>query len=510
MSLDTTPDRLKYFSVPYTRGLGLDLGCGDTRIWPGSLGIDHSISANGAALARDIADLALFRDHSLDYVFSIHGLNRFPTSRFREILLEWWRVIKPGGFLILCYRPEVHPSPTEESHPTTPSLKPLPPNPLTIMRELAASHPHGIVIEVNEPITLDQDRALFQVFRKIRDGGWHASPSLSGRKRALVIRYGGFGDILQASSIFPGLKMQGYEVWLNTTPKGQDILAHDPHVDGWWLQDDNQVPNHELGPYWQALTQRFDRVINLSESVEGTLLTIPSRINDQWPRQARQLLLNHNHMTVVHALAGVPEGSHLRFHPSATERFQARRMRRSLGQGPVIMWVLAGSSLHKAWPFVDHVVAALLLERPHARIILVGDAACRILERGWRLERRVLRRSGRWSIRRTLSMAQHVDVIVGPETGVMNAMGLEPVGKVLFLSHSSIANLSSHWKHTVNLTPPTTVSCYPCQRLHYDWDRCQRDQQTGAAWCAAAITPDRVLAAILFLLGELHETRRSH
>ncbi|MBF0415933.1 MAG: methyltransferase domain-containing protein [Magnetococcales bacterium] len=495
---------IKYLVVPYSRGIGIDLGCGEERIWPRSIGIDHTLSPNGAAIARDIRNLGLFQDQSLDYVFSANGLNRFSSDQTLDTLKEWWRVIKPEGYLILYLH---------HKNPQQPDAKPTPPcnikehTVMEWMRAIGESGPHGVTIEVNDDRSTDHEQAHLHVFRKIQMPGFHASSRLSGRKRALVIRYGGFGDILQASSVFPGLKQQGYDVWVNTTPKGRDILACDPNIDGWWLQDDDQIPNHELGLYWQTLREHFDRVINLSESVEGTLLTIPNRVNDHWHDDARRLLLNHNHMKVVHTLAGVPEGSRLKFHPSAAEERQARRMRQALGSGPVILWVLSGSSIHKSWPYVDHVLAALLMERPEARIVLVGDDACRILEAGWRLERRVLRRSGRWSIRRTLSFASHVDVLVGPETGVMNAMGLEKVGKVLFLSHSSIENISSHWTNTISLKPPAEVTCYPCHRLHYGWERCHRDARTGAAWCAAAISPDRTMAAILFLLGEFHEKR---
>ncbi|HIJ83407.1 MAG TPA: methyltransferase domain-containing protein, partial [Magnetococcales bacterium] len=469
------------------------------------------LSPHGAGIARDIADLSIFADQSLDHLFSSHALDHFPAHRTREILGEWWRVLKPGGYLVLYlphkdHFPQVGQPGCPPEHRCDLDEDTL----LDLMRSIASPSGFGVVVEINEVRHAGHEYSLLQVFQKTRQPGFTAAPSLSGRKRALVIRYGGFGDILQAASVFPGLKAQGYEVWVNTTPKGRDILAFDPHIDGWWLQDTDQVPNTELGDYWQALRQRFDRVINLSESVEETLLTLPHRVNDQWHNQARRLLLNHNHMTVIHALAGVPEGSRLRFHASPVEQRQAQRMRQALGKGAVVMWVLSGSSLHKAWPFVDHVLAALLMTRPDIRIVLVGDAACRILEGGWRLERRVFRRSGRWSMRRTLSFAQQVDVLVGPETGVMNAMGLENVGKVLFLSHSSVENISSHWKNTINLKPPTEVTCHPCHRLHYGWERCHRDPQTGAAWCAAAIAPDRVTAAILFLLGEFHEKRRGH
>jgi hypothetical protein len=60
---------------------------------------------------------------------------------------------------------------------------------------------------------------------------------------ACVVRYGGFGDSIQAANILPELKRQGFHVVFMTLPRGQDILKHDPHIDDWLLQDDDQVPN---------------------------------------------------------------------------------------------------------------------------------------------------------------------------------------------------------------------------------------------------------------------------
>ena len=49
---------------------------------------------------------------------------------------------------------------------------------------------------------------------------------LGGKRKDTVclIRYGGFGDLIQASSIFPLLKAQGKKVCVNVTENGYDIL----------------------------------------------------------------------------------------------------------------------------------------------------------------------------------------------------------------------------------------------------------------------------------------------
>jgi len=75
---------------------------------------------------------------------------------------------------------------------------------------------------------------------------------------------------------------------------------------------------------------------------------------------------------------------------------------------------------------------------------------------------------------------------------------MEEVGKVVTLSHSSIENLTKHWKNTVSLEPKT--SCFPCHQMHYNFDYCKRDEVSGCAQCQADISPDEMYNAIDGLL----------
>ena len=333
-------------------------------------------------------------------------------------------------------------------------------------------------------------------------------------KSACVVRYGGFGDSLQASNILPELKRQGYHVTFMTTPNGHEILKLDPHIDAWILQDHDQVPNHELTKHWEHWAQEFDKFVNLSESVEGTLLAYPGRANHAWPDAVRRVELNKNYLEWTSALAELPYHSDARFYPSAAEVDKAKTyihnlhitltehepnhkmaMSMRLPERFTILWALAGSSIHKFYPHQDTVINRVLAEMPEAAVIFNGDAACVMLEAGWEEHPRVRCESGEMGIRDTLTLAQHVDCVVGPETGVLNAVAFEPVAKVIMLSHSSKRNLTMHWVNTATLEP-TVTACYPCHRLHFGRDYCHEEPSTGAAICQANIGPDRAFASI--------------
>lgn len=335
-------------------------------------------------------------------------------------------------------------------------------------------------------------------------------------KTVCVVRYGGFGDQIQASNILPELKRHGYHVTFNTTPKGQSILQHDPHIDAWIIHDEEAVPNEALGDYWKGLAKQFDRFINLTESVEGTLLAVPGRANHGWPTNLRRKHLNKNYLEWTAELAEVPYHSEAKFYPTADEKVKAvdylkvLRAERLPADAPMgliappvfsILWVLSGSSQHKFYPWQDSVIAKILLEMPEATVIFNGDYACQILEAGWENEPRVKCESGNMGIRESLTLAQVVDCVVGPETGVLNAVGFEQNAKVVLLSHSTEENLTKHWVNTASLSAPadpTVPICgnQACHRLHYTREFCPEHEATGAAMCQISITPDRVYDAI--------------
>lgn len=521
-------DKVKHVIVPYTRGRVLDLGCGPNKAWPHFLGVDNREEWTGIDwkpdIEADVTDLALFADGSMDAVFSSHLLEHLtdPAGALRE----WWRVIKTGGHLVL-YLPHrlFYPNIGEPGHNPDHKHDFVPADVIETMRRVG-----GWDLVENQDRIAGDEYSFLLVFRKVpgrhHSATW-AERKADGRPTCLVIRYGGFGDHIMASSILPHLRKQGFRVVYETTTRGHDIMRDDPHIDEFRVLDPDQVPNEQLGPYWQALGREYDKVVNLSESVEGALLAIPGRRNHAMPAPARRLLMGLNYLELTHALAGVPYQPKARFHPSARETADAVKFRESLGRDAfAVLWTLSGSSVHKTFPWVDHVIAWLMQYQPNVRVVLTGDKACQMLERAiaevlvrrecpefevtsetklsdilLRLKtrwgkNRLICTSGTWSIRQTLAFVEHADCLVGPETGVMNAGSFLDVPKVCLLSHSSHENLTRDWIATEALKPAQSVACYPCHRMHYTRDYCPTDRFTGAAACAASITPESVYEAI--------------
>jgi ADP-heptose:LPS heptosyltransferase len=319
------------------------------------------------------------------------------------------------------------------------------------------------------------------------------------KKTAGVVRYGGFGDVIQASSLLPLLKAQGYHLTFYTVPAGFEILKHDPHIDRFIVQDKDQVPGTQLLEFFDYTAKKYDKFINLCESVEATWLALPGRSNHGWNKTVKAKYMNTNYLEFTHELADLPYKPSQKFYPAADETAWARRERNKMGGGSCIVWSLSGSSVHKTWPYLDTIIARLLISYPDCRIVTVGDPMCQMLECGWENEPRVIKRSGVWSIRETLTFINHADMVVGPETGVLNAAAFLSVPKIITLSHSSHENLTRDWVNCTVLTPKNTP-CYPCHLMHFGFEHCVRDEESGTAACQADISADQFWNAMTPLL----------
>ena len=475
--------------VRWTRGRVLDLGCGPSKCYPHFTGVDSGKDRElfGIAMKPDFEmpceKLDLFASQSWDSVFSSHLLEHYDYKQVPDVLKEWMRVIKVNGYLVL-YLPD------EDEYPKVGEDGANPDHKFNVNRKcIIDAMPDGFDLIHFEKRNQDQEYSLLFVFRKLGSKARKTScdERVKPAKTCGIVRYGAIGDVLQAASILPGLKAQGYHITFYTVPSGYDLLQHDPHVDEWVIQDHDQVPNSRLGEFWTHESKKYDKWINLSGTVEEFLLAVHPKPNHAWPQEVRHKYMNVNYLEFTHDIAGVPLPPRVKFYATPEEKAWAKEQRKKLG--PSIMYCLAGSSVHKVWPHMDTLLARIILKYPH-RIVTVGKEIDGFLEQPWRDEPRVACRAGKWTVRQTLAYALECDAIVGPETGVMNAMSMESMRKILFLSHSSHENLTRDWVNTCALEPVDTP-CYPCHRMHYGWDHCHAHEETGVALCATNISADR-------------------
>jgi ADP-heptose:LPS heptosyltransferase len=344
------------------------------------------------------------------------------------------------------------------------------------------------------------DGHIYVVWQKRDDERQIKTPWRKQPRHILVARTGAHGDALMASSVLPWLKEQGWAISFITKCPGIETLRHDPHIDELIMIADGQVPDEEFPYYWQAWENRFDRFINLTYSVEGELLKQPSRPDYFWSDEQRRANCGRSYLRYTHNLAGVPGPYRVCFYPDEGEKIWAQA--KAAQYGKFVLWCLRGSADHKWWPYGPQAICRLLA-KTDLHFVLTGDTSALPLAndildavKNYRGdEKRVHSLVNQKSIRAVMALAHHATVVVGPETGVLNAVSLQPVPKVLLLSHSAPSNLSDDWCAATALKP--TSPCYPCHRLHYGHEWCPRDETTGAAVCASSISVEEMVSVVM-------------
>jgi len=290
------------------------------------------------------------------------------------------------------------------------------------------------------------------------------------------------------------LKQDGYHVTYNTTEKGVGILKLNPNIDKFLFQKTNQVDPKDLDAFWNGLSERYDRFINLSESIEGTMLKIKGREDFEWSTQKRQSECSHvNYYDRTLEIGGYKDvkGMLPELHFSSLEENLARKYRAKYKDRFMILWSLSGSSFHKAYPYAESVAMNILNLYDDTMTVTIGDGVCELIE--WQHPRAKCH-SGKWPIRKSLIMAKYADLIIAPETGIANAAGCFDTPKIIMLSHSSKDNLTKYFKNCISLE--ADAPCHPCHKLHYSLDTCPIDEMIKSPVCMAWLEPEKLKEAI--------------
>lgn len=504
--------------APYLRGRGIDLGAGTFKILPQAISLDNcfdNMELGGNFIQPDIKvdtaeDLKILGSQSFDWVYSSHLLEHLVDPL--AALKEWWRILKVGGKLVLYL-------PHEDLYPKvgTPGSNQDHKHDLNEEKVTAWMKEVGFWDMLRcEKREQDDEYSFLMVLQK-RDAKKHSYSYQKPKpeKTACVVRYGAYGDMIMATSVLAGLKEEGYHVSLFCSPPGSDVILHDPNIDEIVLFDKDQVPNADLGAFWKHQRTKYDKWVNLSESIEGTFLALPGRTQHEWKPLLRHKLMNFNYIEFAHLQAGLPlHPERVKFYATAEEKAWAKKFRQKTGEFTIV-WSLAGSSPHKTWGGLDNIIASVLVTDPRWHIVLVGAGDAMLLQAGWDRDPRVHKMVNQWTMRETMSFLEQADIVIGPETGVLNAAAQLDAIKLLFLSHSSHENLSRDWKNTVAFSSENT-SCPgrgeneapACHQLHFSFEFCKL-HSSGVAQCQADISIQEVWLELDQAMQEVTYKRRA-
>lgn len=161
--------KVRWELIPYTRGRGLDVGCGPYKVFPHMIGVDNCIDTQLFGIAMqpdvqaDVQDLSIFADGSMDFVYSSHTLEHIQD--FAKALREWWRVIKVGGYLTV-YLPHKKFYPNVGTEGANPDHKHdfLPSDIVEAMKEIGSWD-----LLVNEERNEGMEYSFLQVYQKLEE-----------------------------------------------------------------------------------------------------------------------------------------------------------------------------------------------------------------------------------------------------------------------------------------------------------------------------------------------------
>lgn len=470
--------------IGYLRGKGLSFGLnGPEPIYPqaaidnGKYSLNFDIFPHPGLHAVD-QNLSVIAKGSLDHVFLGNRLSQYSDPE--NLVKECTERLREGGHLVLHMVGET-------PDRTDPWLK-------------AAGYWQTKDVYLRD----GQMLGIYKLLGKQRRGILPKRPA-SGKKRACIARYGAIGDMIMISPLIKKLFEDGYEVTMNITPYCAEVLKGNPYVHNIVLQERDAIPNSELGPYWSEWKDDYDKYINLSESIEGKLLKVEGRRDFYTTKAWREDLFGSvNYYDQTMRLGGYPDsrGSRGELYFTNGEEKEAKYIRDKFSGKFLILWSLKGSSFHKIYPRLRETLEHWLLQRPDAQVILTGAEG----DAGLQFEMpQVLPLAGKLPLREVFCLTKYVDLVVGPESAVINAAGCYSTPKICFLSHSSVENLCKYWENSYHLEPEG-VACYPCHQLHYTLPSCPllpapgpvpADYNGQAPACAAqGVSPERLMATL--------------
>ena len=485
------------------RGSILDVGCGSEKIVPAAVGVDLFAPADILLDLSSPNPLKVFSSDFFDVVFSSHCLEDMPFPK--ELLRDMFRVLKIDGRLIL-YLPHKDLYPNVGHPDANPRHKHdfLPEDVIKILESIGP-----FFLERCETCSEGDEYSFLIVAKKLKSeflSPFQVQEAKPKQKTAVVCRYGAIGDAIQVTPLLRTLKNDGFHVTVNCTPATACVYENSSCVDDLLLIEKYTIPTTHLHEYHAVLKKKFDLFINLCESIERTLLLEPKDAHlFNLPKWAREKRCNINYTDWILALGGYGHitGRNPELYLSEYEQHMIHLFREKQKGRFLVQWALAGSSWHKIYPFADEIMLELADEIQEIEFYLCGGPEIRMLDFE---NKKIHPRIGQWLWRQSIIMPSVMDLVIGPESGVINAASAFDTPKICLLTHSSKENLTKYWKNDYSLE--SEAACHPCHRLVHETEGCPLDKQFNLPVCISEGHPkERLKSRIWEVYLKWRDTR---
>lgn len=298
------------------------------------------------------------------------------------------------------------------------------------------------------------------------------------KPKLLLIGYRAYGDWIYTAPVLP-LLFDKYDVYAEMNFKGEELFGDDPRFkekNYFYFETVKPEEVNTIGDQREKdLIERIkpDKVINLNGTLELTCIARREQSEFFRPVGDRRVIFGGNGFydaVFNRCELEVPNPLNLEglyFQPDHIRWAQEWSWK---NEGKfVIMLCMNGSSIHKKFWNWQNVVEALLDRYPEALIYLMGDDAKVVGD--FKHDRVRPAFFPTLNFKQCVLMTKYVDVVIGPETGIMVAAGMHGTPKIMACSASSVWQTTQYQRNDFSFQLP--VACSPCHLSVFEPEDCE-------------------------------------
>lgn len=284
-------------------------------------------------------------------------------------------------------------------------------------------------------------------------------------KRVLVWRGGtGIGDALMMTPAIRLLAEQGHEVYVVSRGPVKDIFENNPHVAGFADAPEDFASQEDYDAWQEECFKNYERIVPLAWTVEKAYLHRTDGYFGDIPslEERRRAAAGHNYYDRnLVAAKLLPRPVLPELYPTEIEQESLRRLaveKEQLGY-KVVLWNTMGSTMNKFLSPVGFWIKALCEQVKDVRHYLLNAYPVAIPSIP-QDNPNIIEASGVWNLRMSMLMTSIADLVIGPESAMVNAAGCFATPKIILYSHSSPDNLGRYYLNHFPIVPK--CECHPC------------------------------------------------
>ena len=293
-------------------------------------------------------------------------------------------------------------------------------------------------------------------------------------KPVLIIRPGhAIGDAVFITPIPRLLAEKGHEVHLACMPHNNEVFQNNPYIAKLIPLPDSKNFN-QWAKEFESEKTKYDEIFRCSGHVEVGLLY---RTDSQWgaipgvmERRERAEGVNYQDR-ILEGLGFEERGLLPEFYFSKEEQEHMELVMegKAKNKEKLVMWQWDGSSQSKTLVFAPMYIREILKKRQNIQHYVYTpwpNMQGLIPEHD-----KVHNTWGHTSIRNSIQLTALADLVIGPESFLVNASAAFETPKMIFFSHSAPDNLALYFENCFAAVPVPEVECHPCYLIHVDFRR---------------------------------------